>query len=203
MDRLLSLFPLHTVLFPGGTLPLHIFEERYKLMIGRCIETESEFGVVWLADDGLRDVGCAARVAQVLERMDDGRMNVLVQGTRPFEVLRRVDDLPYPAGDLQFLDDDPAEPPEEVLAAARERYAELVEHVTAERPSDDQLAQLDAYGMAATIELSAKPKQALLEERSEERRLRSVGELFGLALQRLVKAQAAEEAARSNGHVRL
>jgi hypothetical protein len=85
---------------------------------------------------------------------------------------------------------------------ARERYADLVEHVTGERPAAEQLAELSSYGMAATIELSSEPKQALLEERSEEARLRAVGELFGLALARLEKAEEANEAARSNGKVR-
>jgi Lon protease-like protein len=196
------LFPLGLVLLPGEVVPLHIFEERYKLMIGECVERESEFGIVWLADGGLRDVGCSAAVTQVLERMDDGRMNVLVRGGRPFQLVRRIEDMPYPAGDVEFLDDPEPEPGEGVAEEARDRYADLVEHVTGERPPADQLAELSAYGMAATIELSPEPKQALLEERSEEARLRVVGELFGLALKRLEKAEEAQEAARSNGKVR-
>ena len=74
--------------------------------------------------------------------------------------------------------------------------------MTGERPAAEQLSELGAYGMAATIELAPEPKQALLEERSEEARLRVVGELFGLALGRLEKAEEAQEAARSNGKVR-
>ena len=196
------LFPLGLVLLPSEVVPLHIFEERYKLMIGQCLEEETEFGIVWLADGGLREVGCTARVTQVLERMDDGRMNILVQGARPFRLLRRIEDMPYPAGDVEFLDDDPDDPDEGALGGARERYADLVEHVTDERPAAHQLAELDAYGMAATIELAPEPKQSLLEERSEDARLRTVGDLFAVALQRLVKAEEAQETARSNGKVR-
>jgi Lon protease-like protein len=159
--------------------------------------------VVWLADDGLRDVGCTARVAQVLERMDDGRMNILAQGGQAFRLLRRIDALPYPAGDVELLDDEGPEPDSALGEEARERYAELVEHVTDERPAAHQLAELDAYGMAATIELAPEPKQALLEERSEDVRLRAVGDLFAVALQRLEKAEVAQETARSNGKVHL
>ncbi|HEY0633428.1 MAG TPA: LON peptidase substrate-binding domain-containing protein, partial [Thermoleophilaceae bacterium] len=84
------LFPLGIVLLPSEVVPLHIFEERYKLMIGECLETGGEFGIVWLSDEGLRDVGCTARVSQVLEELEDGRMNVLVAGGRPFRLLRRI-----------------------------------------------------------------------------------------------------------------
>jgi Lon protease-like protein len=196
------LFPLGLVLLPTEVVPLHIFEERYKLMIGRCIEEEIEFGIVWLAEGGLREVGCSASVTEVLERMEDGRMNVLVRGERPFQLERRIEDMPYPAGDVEFLDDDPAEPDDEVADGARESYAALVEQVTGERPDGEALAELSAYGRAATIELSPEPKQALLEERSEDARLRVVGELFGLARARLAKAEEAQESAQSNGKVR-
>jgi Lon protease-like protein len=199
----LPLFPLGLVLLPSEVLPLHIFEERYKTMIGRCLDEEIEFGVVWLADDGLREVGCTARVAQVLDRMEDGRMNILCQGETPFRLLRRIEDLPYPAGEVELLEDEAGEPDDALADDARERYAQLVEHVTDERPAAHQLEALDAYGMAATIELAAEPKQTLLEERSEDARLRAIGDLFAVALQRLVKAEAAQETARSNGKVHL
>ncbi len=81
VDRF-PLFPLGIVLLPSEVVPLHIFEERYKMMIGECLESESEFGIVWLADDGLREVGLHGARDQVLEEMDDGRMNILVAGGR-------------------------------------------------------------------------------------------------------------------------
>src|SRR3954447_7930024 len=125
------LFPLGIVLLPSEVVPLHIFEERYKLMIGECLETESEFGIVWLSDDGLREVGCTARVSQVLKELEDGRMNILVAGGRPFRLLRRIDDMPYPAGDVEMLEDSDSEASEaalvELASAAHERYADLVE----------------------------------------------------------------------------
>src|SRR3954470_8836012 len=105
VDRF-PLFPLGMVLLPSEVVPLHVFEERYKLMIGECLESESEFGIVWLSDDGLRSVGCTARVTQVLAELEDGRLNVLVAGGRPFKLLRRIDDMPYPAAEVEMLDDD-------------------------------------------------------------------------------------------------
>src|SRR4051794_33095478 len=161
------LFPLGLVLLPGEVVPLHIFEERYKLMIGECLEEETEFGVVWLSDDELKDTGCSARVTQLLERMEDGRMNVLVQGTEPFLLQRRIDDMPYPAGDVELLDERDDGDPGEAGAQARNRYANLVERVTDSRPSEEDLTELDAYGMAATLDFDLAAKQGLLQLRSE------------------------------------
>src|SRR5437763_397317 len=119
------LFPLGLVLLPGEVVPLHIFEERYKLMIGECLESDGEFGIVWLSDDGLREIGCTARVTQVLAELDDGRLNILVAGGRPFRLLRRIDDMPYPAGEVEMLDDTAASADEALVADARTRYADL------------------------------------------------------------------------------
>jgi len=196
------LFPLGIVMLPSELVPLHIFEERYKLMIGECLEEEREFGIVWLSDDGLSEVGCAGRVDQVLEKMDDGRMNILVRGTRPFRLVERIPDLPYPAGTIELLDDDEPEAPADVLSSARERYAALVERVTDRRPEDSELEALDSYGMAATIEFAPSPKQELLEERSEPRRLELVKQMLDSTLRKLDQSEHAGELARTNGKLR-
>lgn len=195
------LFPLGLVLLPGEVVPLHIFEERYKLMIGECLEEKRDFGIIWLSDDGLREVGCAARITRVLERFDDGRLNILVEGTEPFRLTRRIEDLPYPAGDVEPLDDDDLVDAD-ALERAQTRYADLVEEVTDERPEPDALAKLDAYGMAATLDVAPGAKQTLLELRSEDRRLHELEGLFTEALKRIKLAERAAERASGNGHLR-
>ena len=196
------LFPLGMVMLPSEIVPLHIFEDRYRLMIGECIEEDREFGIVWLSDDELHDVGCAGRITQVLERMPDGRMNILVQGSRPFRLIERIPDLPYPAGVIEMLDDDEPDAPDDAVDAARERYAALVERVTERRPDDSELEALDAYGMAATIEFAPAPKQRLLEERSEPRRLEIVVEMLDSTLRKLDQSDRAGERAKTNGKLR-
>jgi Lon protease-like protein len=199
----LPLFPLGIVLLPGEMVQLHIFEERYKLMIGRCLESDSEFGIVWLSDERLNDVGCTARVNDVVERFEDGRMNILVGGGRPFRLLRRIDDLPFPAGDVELIDL-AGEPGQPALAAeARGHYADLVERVTDERPPEDALGELDAFAMAGTIEFEPEEKQRLLELASEDERLRMVSDLFSTTLKRLDESERSAEVAKSNGHIRL
>jgi Lon protease-like protein len=208
VDRF-PLFPLGIVLLPSEVVPLHIFEERYKQMIGECLDTEGEFGIVWLSDDGLREVGCTARVTRVLAELDDGRLNILVAGGSPFRLLRRIDDMAYPAGEVEMLDDAPEGGDEEevadleLAAEARARYADLVEQVTDKRPSDDDLEDLDAYGMAATIEFDEGSKQELLELRSERERLTAVRDLFVSTVKRIAESEEAGELARSNGRIRI
>jgi len=195
------LFPLGLVLLPGELVPLHIFEERYKLMIGECLEQDSEFGIIWLSDDGLKEVGCAARITRVLERFDDGRLNILVEGTTPFRLTRRIGELAYPAGDVEPLDDEP-DADEALLERTQSGYADLVEQVTDTRPEPEALAELGAYGMAATLEIAPSAKQALLELRSEPERLEQLEALFAEALKQIRTAARVAEQASGNGHLR-
>jgi Lon protease-like protein len=176
------LFPLGIVALPTELIPLHIFEERYKTMMGRCLEEESEFGIVWVADDGLRTVGCACEIAEVLERMPDGRMNLVARGTRPFRIEARQEELPYPAGTIEFL-------------------ADPVEQATDRTPDREEIAAMSAYQMAATVEFGLDAKQGLLDLRSEAERLRLVAKLFEAAIKRLDFVERAQSRARSNGKV--
>jgi Lon protease-like protein len=195
------IFPLPLVLLPTELAPLHIFEERYKRMINLCIEEATEFGIVWLGDSGLAEVGCTARITELIDRMEDGRMNIVVRGGQPFRLLRRIDELPYPAGEIELLDDE-QDASASHAEAVRSSYAEVVEKATDERPKDEDLAEMDAYRMAATIELEPALKQKLLDSRSEDERLDIVEDLFTKAVERLERAEHVSEIARSNGKVR-
>jgi Lon protease-like protein len=202
VHRDFPLFPLGVVALPSEVVPLHIFEERYKTMIEHCLATEREFGIVWLSEDGLRPIGCACEVTEVLERMEDGRLNILTRGTRPFRVVERQEDLPYPAGTIEFLDDRDEEADERAREGAHQAYAELVEQATDRRPESDELGAMSAYDMAATVDFGLEAKQGLLDLRSENARLRLVARLFRAALKRLEFVSRAQARARSNGKVR-
>ena len=195
------LFPLGLVALPTELVPLHIFEERYKTMIGRCLEEGSEFGIVWMAEDGLRPIGCACEVAEVLERMEDGRINLIARGTRPFRIEARQEELPYPAGTVEFLEDRSEEPDEDAAASAHAAYADLVQQATDRTPDMEEIGEMSAYQMAATVEFGLDAKQGLLDLRSEAARLRLVTRLFRAAIKRLDFMERAQARARSNGRV--
>ncbi len=196
------LFPLALVALPGELVPLHIFEERYKTMMSECLDAGTEFGIVWMADDGLREIGCACEIERVLERMDDGRLNLLARGTRPFRVIERQGHLAYPAGVVEFVSDSGEEPDSQLAGDARSAYADLVRRATDREPEDQELADMGAYDMAATVDFGLDAKQGLLDLRSENARLKLVTRLFRAATKRLDFVDRAQARARSNGKVR-
>jgi Lon protease-like protein len=166
------------------------------------LEEETEFGIVWVADDGLRSIGCACEVVEVLERMADGRVNLVARGTRPFRIETRQEELPYPAGVIEFLDDRVEQVDAEIREAAQSAYADLVQQATDRTPDPEELAPMRAYEMAATVDFGLDAKQGLLDLRSEAARLKLVTRLFRAALKRLDFVERAQARARSNGRVR-
>jgi Lon protease-like protein len=201
------LFPLGIVALPGEGVPLHIFEPRYRTMIERCLSAETgtparEFGVLWLTDEELKPVGCACEIEEVLERMDDGRLNILARGTRPFRLLEREHEHPYPAGSVEFLDEPEEAADAEAGRGARQLYRELVKQATDRELDAAELDAMHSYEMAATVEFDLAAKQQLLELRSENARLRLLTLLLGAAIQRLDVVERARARALSNGKVR-
>src|SRR5918993_1539742 len=105
----IPLFPLNVVLMPGAPLPLHIFEERYKQMVNECLEQEDEFGMVFADESGTREVGCTAKIVELVERYEDGRMLILVEGSRRFKLNNVLTGKPYYVGEIEYFQDEPEE----------------------------------------------------------------------------------------------
>jgi Lon protease-like protein len=199
----LGLFPLGVVLLPTEQLPLHIFEDRYKELIGECLADDGEFGLVYADDDGLRDLGTRARVVEVLTRFEDGRLNILVEGGERFRLTELTDGRSFNTGLVTGIEDvhDPAEGAavDEALrlfGALREVTGSAVE---APDRGDAQLS----FAMAAKVELPVDEKLALLAETSERLRLGRVQELLANALLTAQRVRRAAERAATNGKVDL
>src|SRR5690348_974833 len=106
--RELGLFPLGTVLVPGELLPLHIFEQRYKELVADCLESEQQFVLLYADEAGTREVGTTARIVEVLERFDDGRLNIVVEGAEVVRVRELTRGHSYMTGTVEEAEDDPA-----------------------------------------------------------------------------------------------
>jgi Lon protease-like protein len=198
----LPIFELPLVLLPGEQLPLHIFEDRYKRMVGTALEQDEPFGIVLRDDEGARSIGCTARIDDVLERFDDGRLNIVVSGEAPFKVLDRFESSEFPAGEVELIPEEEVPPIDEASAsAAREAFAELAERATGERPDPTELDDASAYAIAARIELPAETKQQLLEMRDEDERMTLLGNALGAVGKALERAEEAAERASGNGKV--
>ncbi|MDX6638268.1 MAG: hypothetical protein QOJ01_1779 [Solirubrobacterales bacterium] len=189
------------MLLPGELMPLHIFEERYKRMIGDCVERSIPFGIVFRDSDGARNVGCEARVTEVLKRFDDGRMDIVVTGERPFRVLDRFESDNYPAGEVEPVAEPAEDEPGKEADMAREAFAELVERVSGEPPDRAELDAEDAYGIAGRVELPPETKQRLLELRSEHERMRLLGDALDALVGALERSSEIAERAKMNGKV--
>ncbi len=201
----MPIFELSAVILPGELMPLHIFEERYKRMIDHCLDAEEPFGIVFRDEEGsARRVGCTARITEVTEKFDDGRMNVVVTGEEPFKVLDRFEAEDYPSGEIEPIDlgaETPAERAGKHADMAREAFAELVERVSGEPPDGQDLAEDDAYAIAARVELPSETKQRLLELRSEPERMRILGNALKALVDAVDRSQEVAERARMNGKV--
>ena len=183
VERELPLFPLQTVLFPGMRLPLHIFEDRYKLMIGTCMVTDQTFGVA-LIRSGLEvggpaevcAVGTTARIIQI-DRLQDGRMNLVTVGVDRFRIIERYDDQPYARGRVELLPDLGTPVPDGLAARVASLYRRFLlgqgvseERLEALELPDEPLAL--SYLVAATLRAGARERQRLLETESAAERLR-------------------------------
>jgi Lon protease-like protein len=198
----LPIFELPLVLLPGEKVPLHIFEDRYKRMVGRSLEQGEPFGIVLRDDDGARSIGCTARIDEVLESFDDGRMNIVVSGEAPFRVLDRFESPDYPAGEVELMADADIPPVDQDSAsAAREIFADLAERATGERPEPDEIDTASAYSIASRIELPPETKQTLLEMRDEDERMELLANALGAVGKALERAEEAAERASGNGKV--
>jgi Lon protease-like protein len=176
-ELLVPLFPLQVVLFPRTNLALHIFEERYKEMIGECIEKRSEFGIVLAQDDGMENVGCTASVSEVVKKYEDGRMDIMVRGQRRFEIMFLDRSKSYLQGAPQFFDEETETVPagDERRGKAVEIYAEVMRllEAKADEPLDLQDSQL-SYQIMARLPADLNFKQTMLKSRSEHERLSEV-----------------------------
>ena len=201
-DRLLGLFPLGIVLLPGEVVPLHIFEERYKKLIGERLE-DGEFGIVLAEDDTVRECGTAARVAQLIEELDDGRLNVLVQGGRRFRIIEVREpadhEAEYLSAEVEFYRDSEPEASELLRESVLEVFEKMLALMDVESPGEPAGEGPLSFRIASAIDFGAPLKQELLESLSEEQRLETLLTVMTSLLPRLELRKEREEAIRGNG----
>jgi Lon protease-like protein len=198
---LLPLFPLELVLLPGTPLPLHIFEPRYKEMIRECIAAEAPFGVVRAFEEGIAEVGCTAEIITVTKEYPDGRMDLVCEGRKRFEVLEVNRDRSFLQADVLIVPDEPEAAVQEERVKAVQLHLEILSRAGAvqDLSAADQ-NQLSFY-LAGSLPLDLDFKQKLLAMRSEGQRIQAVGAYLENVLPQLRRAARAREKAGGNGHV--
>jgi len=191
VSSLLPLFPLDLVLLPGAPLPLHIFEPRYKEMIGECLEQKKPFGIVRASEEGVADVGCTAEILEVTKRYDDGRMDILTRGVERFEVLGVNEERSFLQAEVALIEDEPGKPPPQMVQQAVRLHAEIVKLSGAEAAGPEESADRLSFLLAGSLPLDLAFKQKLLSNLSEAKRLEAVVEYLRAVLPGLRRAAKA------------
>ena len=195
----LGLFPLGIVLLPTERIPLHIFELRYQELIGECLELERDFGLVFEDDDGVREVGTRASVFEVLDRFDDGRLNVAVQGRERFRIVSETRGRSFLTAEVESVDDEAAASDPESRERALELFRKLGQAVEADVDEPSADSGLLSFELAARVDFGPERKQELLELRSEPTRLRIVCDLLERAAEAVTLERALADSASKNG----
>ncbi len=196
----LGLFPLDLVLLPGERVPLHLFEPRDRQLYADCVLEDRPFVILRASPQGTEDVGCSARFETLVQRFEDGRLNVVVAGVEPVRVVEETDGRLYFSAQVEALADEPADAPEELVARVMGRYRSLAGLDDSSPPGLPEGVPR-SYAVASRFELPSEPKQELLEERSEPRRLELVAGLLEQVDKEMAHARLAARRASTNGKV--
>jgi Lon protease-like protein len=206
---IIPIFPLSLVVFPGEVMPLHIFEERYILMINRCIEwqklgpEQGLFGIHFAKEGNLEPVGCAVTVEKIAQKYEDGRMDILTRGVRRYRVGKVIKTETYQQMEAEFFDDFLIPPDLALRQHAVALHCKLLEvagkHFSV--PNFDS-ESLPSYILAHDAGLEMEQKQKLLELASETERLKELVSYYKKAIPDAVKNTELRERIHANGYFR-
>lgn len=198
----IPLFPLNVVLFPDQTLPLHIFEARYREMIMHCQQFRSAFGLIFVHAGELSPTGCSARIVKTIKQYEDGRSDILTVGERIFSLIDRYDEKPYYEGDVSFLEDDFANIDASVTVDLEVLFRSCHQSLYQSQPEafEARRGKSFAYYVASELPLDDQFRQSLLEERSEIQRQRLLAMRLATWYPQLQKREQVRVKATGNGH---
>ncbi len=202
VTSLLPLFPLDLVLLPGCPLPLHIFEPRYKEMITECRAQDSSFGVVRSVEKGFANIGCIAEIVSIVKEYPDGRLDIVTEGRKRFEVLQVNQERSFLRAETILIEDEAVAAAADESARAVQLHAEILELAGAVQDLSGADQATISFYLAGSLPLDLDFKQTLLELRSENQRVSALTKYLETVLPNVRRAAHAREKAGGNGHAR-
>jgi len=202
VTSLLPLFPLDLVLLPGCPLPLHIFEPRYKEMITECRAQDSSFGVVRSVEKGFANIGCIAEIVSIVKEYPDGRLDIVTEGRKRFEVLQVNQERSFLRAETILIEDETGAAAANESARAVQLHAEILELAGAVQDLSGADQATISFYLAGSLPLDLDFKQTLLELRSENQRVSALTKYLETVLPNVRRAAHAREKAGGNGHAR-
>lgn len=199
---LLPLFPLQVVLLPGTVLPLHIFEPRYKEMIGECLADKTQFGIVRALEEGIAEMGCSAEITEVTKRYPDGRLDLIGQGRDRFEILEVNQERSFLRGEVMMIPDEPSTADESQKARALELHGAILALAGSTQEISGANESNLSFELAGSLPLDLDFKQKLLAMLTERERIQELAKYLETILPGLSRAARARQKAGGNGHAR-
>jgi Lon protease-like protein len=197
---LLPLFPLEIVVFPSAPLPLHIFEPRYKEMIGECLTQDRPFGMVRAKENALSAIGCSARIVTVIRKYEDGRLDIAAEGAQRFEIIQVNQERSFLQAEVAFFEDETStvskNAADAVIQLHEQLFAVLGQTVEIERDAD-----FLSFHLAQDLPVDLDFKQTLLEMKSEAERIETLTEYYRATIPKIETSLRVRQRASGNGHV--
>ena len=197
---LIPLFPLEIVVFPGAPLPLHIFEPRYKEMIGECLAQDRPFGMVRAKENALSAIGCSARIVTVIRKYADGRLDIAAEGAQRFEIIQVNQARAFLRAEVAFFEDEPStvskNATDAVIKLHEQLFSVLGQTVEIERDAD-----FLSFHLAQDLPVDLDFKQTLLEMKLEAERIETLTEYYRATIPKIETSLRVRQRASGNGHV--
>lgn len=199
--KIVPIFPLGAVLYPGESLPLHIFEDRYRALVRHCLDTESPFGIILKQDEEMEDIGCTALIRNVEQSYEDGRMDIVVEGLERFRIQEIIDAEPFIRASIDAISDTGEDAGSDLNERLIAQHIKLLE-VAGRTPSPSRYegrAPL-SYFIAHNAGLTLEQKQAVLELRDESERVEYLVHHLETFIPAVEEAESIRRKVRTNGH---
>ena len=198
---MLPLFPLDVVLFPGAPLPLHVFEPRYKELVGECLAANRPFGMIRARENALAEIGCTAMILSVTKKYEDGRMDIATEGGQRFELERLHQERSFLQGEVTYFDDEPSQVTKKESDTVIELHQQLFGILGQPVETTKAYTSL-SFQLAHELPVDLDFKQSILEMKSESERIDTLIKYYRATIPKVEKTLRAREKASGNGHVR-
>lgn len=205
--KTLGLFPLNIVLFPESAYPLHIFEDRYKLLINDCFDNNKPFGINFITSKGMNHIGCSAIISDIFKKYPDGRMDILVAGVQRYKILTLKDGItPYYIAEVDYFEDDIENYNIAKLYECTDIFndvASKIKSVKIDRINPDQLkTKMPSFLIAQKSGLSPEQKQALIEMRNENTRLEYLIKHLKRLTPMIMQSETINQIIKNDGYIK-
>lgn len=206
MKNIIPIFPLNIVVYPNSSIPLHIFEERYKIMIDRCLQNDSGFGIVALVKNKISEVGCFAKITKVLKKYPGGESDITVKGLERFRILNKKKRKEgYYEAEINFLTDEKVDVDEKLLFSVENKFNELVS-LTQYKLDDNfwknlETADNKSFKIAEKAGIKLNQQQKFLEILNENKRLIFLIDHFNKLKKSLTKDLMIRSIVLGNGYL--